>query len=82
MIVQARFNSSDLVGKLRDGEYELPEGATVAALMEEASREAGLELTEQQRNNYVFVYDNSPAFYTTELRDGNKLRVMLKVLGG
>ena len=82
MTIEARFLSSDIAGKLRDGPYELPEGATVAALMETARSEAGLELTEEQKNSYVFVLDNAPAFYETKLHDGGMLRVMFKILGG
>ena len=82
MTIEARFNSHDLIGKLRDGAYELPDGATVATLMDIAQREANVELTEQQKKNFVFVFDNSPALYDTELREGGKLRVMFKLLGG
>ena len=82
MIIQARFNCRDLDGKLRDGEYELPDDATVATFMEAALREAGFELTEQQKNSFVFVFDNSPVYYNSVLRDGGKIRVMFKILGG
>ena len=82
MTIQAKFISSELVGKLRDGAYELPDGATVSALMEEAQLEANHTLTDQQKNSCVFVFDNSPASYDTKLRDGGKLRVMFKILGG
>ena len=82
MTIQARFDSNDVRGKLRDGAYELPDGATVATLMEEAQREAGFEIAEQQKNSFVFVFNNSPAQYETKLIDGGKLRVMYKLLGG
>ena len=82
MTIEARFKSNDLAGVLRDGAYELPEGATVATLMEAAQREAGVKLTEQQNDSYVFVFDNCPASYETRLHDGGKLRVMFKILGG
>ena len=82
MTIEVRFNSSSIAGKLRDGAYEAPEGATVASLMEQAQAEAGYSLTEEQKNSCVFVFDNSPAFCGTELRDGGKLRVMFKILGG
>ena len=82
MNIQAIFNSNDLVGKLRNGAYALPDDATVETLMEIAELEAGIELTEQQKSNFVFVFDNKPAFYDTKLLDGGKLRVMYKILGG
>ena len=82
MTVEVRFNSSSIAGKLRDGAYELPEGATVAALMEAAQREAGYVLSEEQKDSCVFVFNNSPAFYDTELYNDGKLRVMFRILGG
>ena len=82
MVIEVRFNSSSIVGKLRDGAYEAPEGATVASLMEQAQREAGYTLTDEQKDSCVFVFNNSPAFYETALSDGGKLRGMFKILGG
>ena len=82
MTIEARFLSSDIAGKLRDGPYDLPEGATVGTLMETAGSEANIELTEDQKNSYVFVLDNTPAFNDTKLHDGGMLRVMFKILGG
>ena len=82
MTIEMRFNSSSIAGKLRDGPYELPDGATVADAVELAQAEAGYRLTEEQKNSCVFVFDNSPAFYGTGLSDGGKLRVMFKILGG
>ena len=82
MNVQVKFNSADLIGKLRDGAYELPDDATVRTLMEAALSEVSFELTEQQKNNFVFVFNNSPATYETKLVDGGKLSVMTKILGG
>jgi len=82
MTVEARFNSNAIAGKLRDGAYELPDGALVGELLEEAQREAGLVLTDEQKNSFVFVFNNAPAAYNTPLSDGGKLRVMFKILGG
>jgi len=82
MTIEVRFNNSALAGKLRDGAYELPEGASVAEVIDMAQSEAGYELSEEQRESCVFVFDNSPAFYDTKLHGGGKLRVMFKILGG
>ena len=82
MTIEMRFNSSSIAGRLRDGAYEAPEGSTVAELMELAQREAGYELSEDQKDNCIFVFNNSPAFYETALNVDGKLRVMFKILGG
>ena len=82
MTIEARFNMNSIAGKLRDGAYEITEGTTVAGFLELAQREAGYELTDEQKASCVFVFNNSPAFYETELHESGKLRVMFKILGG
>lgn len=82
MTIEARFLSNDIAGKLRDGAYELPEGSTVAALMDAAYGESGLDASDEQKTNFVFVYNNSPAQADTCLQDGGKLRVLFKITGG
>lgn len=76
------FNNSELAGKLRRGVYELPEGSTVAALMAEAQNEAAYVISQELTDNIVFLFDNRHAAFDTELKDGGKLRVLHKVLGG
>ena len=82
MVIEARINSSSIAGKLRDGAYELPENSTVADFLETAQREAGYELTEEQKTSCVYVFNNSPATSATKLQNGGKLRIMFKILGG
>lgn len=82
MTIEAKFFSSDIADKLRGGAYELPDGATASVLMEKAFSEAGIDLPEEKRNNFVFVFNNSPAYADTVLKDGGKLRVMFKITGG
>ena len=82
MTVHVKFSSADIAGKLRDGEYELPDGATVATLIDAALLESGYELPENKRSNFVFVFNNSPAQYETELCDEGKLRVLYRITGG
>ena len=82
MTNEVRFFSNDIAGKLRDGVYELPEGSTVAALMEAAFCEAGLDVPVNRRTDFVFIYNNSPAQADTCLQDGGKLRVLYKISGG
>ena len=82
MTIFVRFTNGEICDRLRGGVYELPDGATVATLMAAAQSEAGLELSDRQTDSLVFVFDNSPATGDTALRDGGKLRVMNKILGG
>ena len=82
MVIEVKFNSSELAGKLRDGAYELPEGSTVTDLMDAAQREAGFDMPDELSGNLVFLYDNRHAGPDTALFGGGKLRVLFKILGG
>ena len=82
MMIEVKFNSSELSEKLRSGAYDLPEGSTVASLIELAQREAGYEMTKELEDNLVFLYDNRHAALDTKLGQNGKLRVLHKVLGG
>lgn len=82
MTIEAKFFSSDIAGRLRDGIYELAENATVLSLMDAAVDEAGIEFSEEKKRNFVFIYNNSPASADTELSDGGKLRILYKITGG
>jgi hypothetical protein len=82
MTIDVKFSSTDIAGKLRDGAYELPDDATIATLMDFALRESGYEMPDEQRREFVFILDNSPAYYDTKLRHGAKLRVLFRITGG
>ena len=82
MTVEARFNIDNIAGRLRDGAYELPEGATVADLIEAARHESGCDILTDQESNLMLLLDSKPAAYSTKLHDGGKLHVMLKIMGG
>lgn len=82
MKVEIKFSVRDLVGDMRDGYYEVPEGASVETLMEEAQKESGRELGPGVINSFVFLVNSRPASWETILQDGDQVRVLYKILGG
>ena len=82
MTVGVRFSVRDLVGDMRDGAYELPEGATVDGLIEASQKEVGKILDENVKKSFIFLVNSKPADWGTVLRDGDKVRVLYKILGG
>ena len=82
MNVHVKFNSSELAGKLRSGEYSLPDRSTIYDLIEVARQEAEVVISEELRGNLVFLLNDRHAAIDTMLSDGSKLRVLHKVLGG
>jgi molybdopterin converting factor small subunit len=82
MKAEIKFSVRDLVGDMRDGFYEVAEGATVTALMDAAQKEAGRTLSEEVKKSFVFLVNSKPAQWETVLKDGDKVRVLYKILGG
>lgn len=82
MKTEIMFSTRDLVGGLRDGLYDLLEGASVAALLAAAEREAGQSLSEDVRDCLLFLVGSRLAAWDTVLHDGDKVRVLFKILGG
>lgn len=82
MKAEIKFSVRDLVGNMRDGFYELPEGITVADLIEVSSAEAGKVLSKEVKESFVFLVNSRPAQWETVLKDGDKVRVLYKILGG
>jgi sulfur carrier protein ThiS len=82
MKAEIKFSVRDLVGNMRDGAYELPEGTTVDGLIEAARLEVGKVLDENVKKSFIFLVNSKPADWGTVLRDGDKVRVLYKILGG
>lgn len=82
MIVTIKFSVRDLVGDMRDGAYELSDGTTVEGLIEVSEKEIGKALSEDVLKSFVFLVNSKPACWETVLSDGDKLRVLYKILGG
>jgi len=82
MKVQVILNCRDLTGDLREGFYDLPEGTTAKGVLEAAFQEAGKKLTESIYNSLVFMVNGRAATGDTVLQDGDKMRVLFRILGG
>lgn len=82
MKAEVKFSVRDLAGDMRDGAYEIPEGATVEKLLADAQHEAGRLLSEEVKKSFVFLVNSRPAAWETVLHEGDKVRVLYKILGG
>lgn len=82
MRVEVKYSVRDLVGNMRDGAYELQEGTTVDGLIEASRIEAGMVLDENVKKSFIFLVSGKPATWETVLKDGDKVRVLYKILGG
>jgi sulfur carrier protein ThiS len=82
MNIEVKFNCKDIMGDFREGAYDFPEGITIEGFMQTIHEEAGKTLTEGIRNSLVFMVNSRPAQWSTVLNDGDKVRVLYKILGG
>ncbi len=82
MNITVKYSVRDLVGDMRDGAYVLPEGTTVDGLISASQKEVGMILSEDVKNSFIFLVNSKPAQWETVLQDGDKVRVLYKILGG
>lgn len=82
MKIKANFYCPDIIGELRSGDYELPEGADIAALFAQAQAEAGVSYDEDVKTFLNLMVNNIKADWGTVLHDGDVLRMLFKIYGG
>lgn len=82
MTVTVKYSVRDLVGSMRDGAYDIPDGATIEELIVLSQKEAGETLSDDVKNSFIFLLNSRTAAWDTLLSDGDKLRVLYKILGG
>ena len=82
MQVEARFICSEIVGPLRSGPYEIPENSTVADLLKLSRAECSEQLPKYGTDMLIFLRNGKQALLNTKLSDGDKVYILLKILGG
>ena len=85
MKVYIEFSHVELiVGDLRSGEYEVPEGATLDDLLNMAEKESGRTIAvENWKEDGLFYSCNKKyADPRTVLHEGDKVKAMMKLLCG
>ena len=60
MKTEVKFSVRDLIGDMRDGAYDIQEGATVAGLIEASQKEVGKVLSEDVKKSFVFLVNSKP----------------------
>lgn len=82
MTIEIKFSVRDLIGDMRNGLYDMPDGSTVEGVMDVAQKEVGKTLSAEIKKSFVFLVNSRPASWETVLQDGDKVRVLYKILGG
>lgn len=81
MVVTARFMCPELVGALKSGPYDVPEGSCPAEVLAHVRRQAGLG-EKNLIENMMFLRNGRPATADTVLQDGDQVFFLRKLYGG
>ena len=82
MQVEAKFICAEIVGPLRDGAYEIPEGATVSDLLECCRAECPNSHPISWASQLMFLKNGMQAQMDTQLSPGDKVHFLRKIFGG
>ena len=82
MQVEAKFVCAEIVGPLREGVYDVPEGATISDLLEISRAECADRLPVNREEQLMFLRNGMQAQLDTQLSPGDKVHFLRKIFGG
>ncbi|MDR0839350.1 MAG: hypothetical protein LBN99_06870 [Oscillospiraceae bacterium] len=82
MKVWVKFVCKDLTGGLANGEYSVPDGATVLDVIRAAEKSCGVTLPPDRDKAFQYILNDKAAQGYTPVPDGAKLYVLHARLGG
>jgi ThiS family. len=80
--VEVRFICAEIVGPLRSGPYEIPEGSNISDLLELSRSEYEGQLPQYGTDMLIFLINGKPALLDAVLSDGDKVHILRKIFGG
>ena len=82
MQVEVKFICPELVGPLRSGAYEVPEGAAISDLLEISRSECAGRVPETVSDQLLYLVNGKSAQQDARLSGGDMVYVLRKVYGG
>ena len=82
MQVEAKFLCAEIVGPLRSGPYDIPEGSKVSDLLKTGLTQFQDRSYENVKDMLIFLRNGKPAQLDTKLDEGDIVHILLKVFGG
>lgn len=82
MQIEVRFLCPELVGKMKNGVYSVPDGSTIRDLFAACMRENDFVPEQDYIKWLVLLADGRPAVWDTVLDQVSKVHVLRAVLGG
>lgn len=80
MKVNIKFICREMVGEKPSGDYELPEGSSIADALERLNAQG--TFVKDYLNFMIFMVNSKPAQSDRVLQDGDTLMVLRKIIGG
>lgn len=82
MHVEARFICADIAGPARSGAYEIPEGSKISDLLRISLAQSPDRSYENVKDMVIFLRNGKQAQLDTELAEGDRVHILIKVFGG
>ena len=82
MQVEAKFICAEIVGPLKDGAYDIPEGSTISDFLECCRAECPDRPQKSGADQLMFLKNGVQAQLNTPLSSGDKVHFLRKIFGG
>ena len=82
MRVTVKFICKHLTSGLINGEYDVPENATIRIIIEECEKQCNVVLPENNLQYLQFMLNGKSAQWESSVKDGDELYVLQLIVGG
>lgn len=82
MNIETKFLCPEIVGEMKNGLYEVPEGATVRDLFKECESRNNINVNTEYYKWLQFLADGKPASWDTALDGVKTVHILRIALGG
>ncbi len=82
MKIKVHFNCPEILGSMKNGEYEIPEGATVRDLFLVCQRQNDFTVKEEHVKWLLVLADGKQAKWDAVLSDGGSVHIIRGIMGG
>ncbi|NLO96825.1 MAG: MoaD/ThiS family protein [Peptococcaceae bacterium] len=82
MKIKVSFVCQEVVGNMKDGIYEVPEGSTISDLFAVCEKENNIFINDEYRKWLLFLADGKPVKWDTVLHNVDTVHVIRAAVGG
>ena len=82
MKISVKFSCPEVLGTLKSGDYDVPEGTTVRELLAACEKECNFQVDEKHLKWLLVIADGRQVGWHAPLSDGGKVSFLRGALGG